>query len=134
METITIQSTKKDQLVDITKNIKELVKLSGIKSGVCYMYVPHATAALTINENADPNILTDMTDCLDRLIPSGMWRHDALDQNASAHIKSSIIGPSQTVPVHEGKLHLGTWQNIFLCEFDGPRAERKIVVQIIEGK
>jgi secondary thiamine-phosphate synthase enzyme len=134
MDVITIQTSKKEQLLDITKKVQELVKLSKVKSGICHLYVPHATAALTINENADPNIQTDILDCLDRLIPSGMWKHDALDQNASAHIKTSIFGASESVPIDKGELFLGAWQNIFLCEFDGPRAERTIVVKILEGR
>lgn len=93
------------------------------------MFVPHATAAVTINENADPNIGEDLQEALGKLIPEGIWRHDRIDDNAAAHIKAAIIGPSETVPVKNGKLVLGTWQSIMLMEFDGPR-ERRVIVQL----
>jgi secondary thiamine-phosphate synthase enzyme len=91
--------------------------------------VPHATAAVAINENADPNIGEDLQEALAKLIPEGVWRHDRIDDNAAAHIKAAIIGPSEMVPVKNGTLLLGTWQSLMLVEFDGPR-ERKVLVQI----
>jgi len=128
MKDIKIRSTKREELIDITKKVEELVK--GIKEGIVFLYVPHATAGITINENYDPNVNEDILEFLRRLIPAGKWKHDKVDNNADAHIKSSIIGVSQAVPVKEGKLLLGRWQSISLCEFDGPR-ERTIILKTI---
>jgi secondary thiamine-phosphate synthase enzyme len=125
----TVSTTKKQELVDITHKIKEIVDGSGVSDGLCNVYVPHATAAIMINENADPNITLDIIDALDKLVPQGKWRHDAIDNNAAAHIKAAVCGPSETIPVKDGKLQLGTWQDIFLCCFDGPR-KRRVVVTI----
>ena len=93
------------------------------------MFVPHATAAVAINENADPNIGEDLQEALAKLIPEGTWRHDRIDDNGAAHIKAAIVGPSETVPVKSGRMVLGTWQGLMLLEFDGPR-ERRVFVQI----
>lgn len=89
-----------------------------------------ATAALMVQENDDPEIATDVLDCLDHLIPAGGWRHDRVDHNGAAHIQAGIIGPSETIPIRAGKLALSTWQNVFLCDFDGPRRVRRILVTI----
>jgi secondary thiamine-phosphate synthase enzyme len=125
----TVSTTKKQELVDITHKVKEIVEKSGIVDGLCNVYVPHATAAIMINENADPNITLDIIDALDTLVPQGKWRHDATCNNAAAYIKAAVCGPSETVPVKDGKLQLGTWQDVFLCCFDGPR-KRRVVVTI----
>ncbi len=127
----TISSDKSQQILDISDSVKRLVAASGVEDGVCNVFVPHATAAITINENADPNVCLDILDALDALVPSGRWRHDRIDNNASAHIKASIIGPSESIPIKGGSLQLGTWQDIFLCDFDGPR-ERRVIVTIIK--
>ncbi|MBW2972634.1 secondary thiamine-phosphate synthase enzyme YjbQ, partial [Candidatus Woesearchaeota archaeon] len=100
------------------------------KDGLCNVYVPHATAAIAINENADPNITLDIIEALDKMVREGGWRHDSIDNNAAAHIKAAIIGPSETVPIENGRLQLGRWQDIFLCCFDGPRKRRIIVTAI----
>lgn len=129
----TVSTSKKQQLIDITQQIEEAVKKSGVKEGLCNVYVQHATAAITINENADPNITLDILDALDKMVKEGGWRHDRIDNNAAAHIKAAIIGPSETIPIKDGKMQLGTWQDLFLCCFDGPR-ERKIKVTVIETR
>ena len=118
--------------MDITEEVKNVVAAAGIASGLCAVYTPHATAAITINENDDPNIGVDFLAALRKLIiEHDGWLHDRVDDNAAAHIKSALIGPSETIPITGGRLVLGTWQNVFLCEFDGPRAERRVVVTVL---
>ena len=113
---------------DVTEQVRAALSAAEIKEGQCTVYTPHATAAVTINENADPNIGTDFLNALRKMVVEhGEWLHDRIDNNAAAHIKASLIGPSETIPISEGKLDLGTWQNIFLCEFDGPRTRTLIV-------
>jgi secondary thiamine-phosphate synthase enzyme len=124
-----IRTGKKQEMVDITDRVSDLVKRSGIGDGMCLVYVPHATAAVVINENADPNVCEDILDSLGGLIPDGKWRHDRIDDNAAAHIKATVLGPSETVPVRSGRLRLGTWQSIMLVELDGPR-ERTVIVEV----
>jgi secondary thiamine-phosphate synthase enzyme len=106
-----------------------MVRQAGVRTGLCVVYVPHATAAVVINENADPNVCQDTLDALGRMVPEGAWRHDRVDNNAAAHIKATILGPSETVPVRDGRLQLGTWQSLMLVEFDGPR-ERTLIVEV----
>lgn len=127
---ITIKSSKRDELIDISNEIDSVLKESQVKEGICFLYVPHATAAIIINENYDPNICDDFTDALKKLIPQGIWRHDSIDSNADSHIKAAICGPSESIPIKEGKLQLGTWQSPMLTEFDGPRS-RKLIIKII---
>ena len=129
-EVISISTSKRQELVDITKKIKVIVKKSGVKEGLCTIFAMHATAAIIINENADPNICLDLIDSLNELVPKGKWRHDKLDGNADARIKSSILGPSETIPIKNNQLQLGTWQAIMLADFDGPR-KRGIIVQVM---
>jgi len=129
-EVISIPTSKRQELVDITKKIEAIVKKSKVKEGLCTIFVMHATAAVIINENADPNICLDLIDSLNELIPKGKWMHDKLDGNADAHIKSSILGPSETIPIKNNQLQLGTWQAIMLADFDGPR-KREIIVQVM---
>ncbi len=129
MTEITLRTGKKQEMVDITDTIQELVAGSGLRDGICLVYVPHATAAVIINENADPNVCKDILDALGRLIPDGTWLHDRIDNNASAHIKASILGPSEAIPVRGGRLRLGTWQSIMLVELDGPRS-RTVDVEV----
>lgn len=134
METMNISTSKKHQLIDISSEIKKIVSKSNIKEGICVIYVPHATAGVTINENADPNIQTDIIKAINKMIPEhDNYLHDSMDNNAAAHIKSSIIGVSKTIPIKNNKLILGTWQDIFFCEFDGPRDSRKIIINIIKN-
>ena len=133
MQTITLSTSKKHELIDITSQVKEIVKNSKVKKGICYIYVPHATAAVTINENADPNIQTDIIKAINKIVPEhDNYLHDSIDNNAAAHIKSTIIGVSTAIPISNGELQLGTWQDIFLCEWDGPRNHRNVIVEIIK--
>lgn len=124
-----VRTRHKHELVDITRQVADIVRESGLAEGICHVYVAHATAAVIINENADPNVCADFLDCLDKLVPHGVWRHDRIDNNAAAHIKAAMLGPSETIPVHAGRLLLGTWQALMLAELDGPR-ERRIVVTV----
>ena len=130
-EIITISTSKKQELIDITDQVNAIVRKSKVKQGLCNVFAMHATAAIIINENADPNICSDTIDALDKIIKEGVWRHDKIDGNAASHIKSTILGPSETIPIKNNSLQLGTWQGVMLFELDGPRRDRKIVVQII---
>lgn len=134
MTTITLSTSKKHQPIDITQEVEDIVDKSKVKEGICFLYVPHATAAITINENADPNIQTDIIKAINKIVPEhDNYLHDNIDNNAAAHIKSTIIGVSKTIPINNGKLQLGTWQDIFFIEFDGPRSNRKVIVEIIKN-
>jgi len=104
---IIVKSNKHNELIDINQKVLDIVNKSKVKEGICNIYVPHATCAVMINENYDPNICLDIIDSLNENIPEGKWRHDKVDNNAAAHIKASIIGPSQTIPIKDGKLMLG---------------------------
>lgn len=130
-EITTISTSKKQELVDITDIVNAIVHKSKVKEGLCNVFAMHATAAIIINENADPNICLDTIDALNSLVEEGVWRHDIIDNNAASHIKSTILGPSETIPIKNGKMQLGTWQAISLFEFDGPRPNRKFVVTIL---
>lgn len=126
-----IKTSEREEIVDITKEVERIVdRASDEDSKACLIYTGHATCAVIINENYDKAVCEDILAFLKKQIPSGVWKHDAVDDNGDAHIKASIIGPSQIVPIHEGKLQLGKWQGIALAEFDGPR-ERKVIVKII---
>jgi secondary thiamine-phosphate synthase enzyme len=127
-----ISSRAHDELIDITTQVTRALADSRVVDGLCHVYVPHATAAIAINENDDPNIGVDVVNALRKLvIEHDGWLHDRIDNNAASHIKAAIIGPSETIPIRGGRLALGTWQNIFLCEFDGPRSGRSVVVTIL---
>ncbi len=128
--TIQIRTTKQRELVDITDAVRDEVRRSGIVDGTCALYAQGATAALMIQENDDPNITLDVLDCLGRLVPSGIWRHDEVDNNGAAHIQAGLVGPSEVLPIRAGRLELSTWQNVFLCDFDGPRQRRTVLVTI----
>ena len=129
-EVISISTSKRQELVDITNKVEAIIKKSKVKDGLCTIFAMHATTAIIINENADPNICLDIIDSLNELIPRGKWRHDKLDGNADAHIKSSILGPSEIIPIKDNRLQLGTWQAVMLADFDGPR-NRKVIVHVI---
>jgi secondary thiamine-phosphate synthase enzyme len=117
------------ELIDVTERVQHLVEQSGVVSGVCHVYVPHTTAGVLVNENADPDILSDFLTTLERLVPwANDYRH--AEGNAAAHIKSTLVGTSQTVPVRGGRLALGRWQGIYFAEFDGPR-ERHLQVTVL---
>ncbi len=125
-----ISTSKKQELIDITDKVNSIIKKSKIESGVCNIFTAHATAAIVINENYDPNICLDLIDALNKLVPAGIWRHDRVDNNADAHIKAAILGPSETIPIKNGILDLGRWQSIMMCELDGPRQNRKVIVTV----
>ena len=129
MAEFVVRTQRTQDMVDITRAVADAVRQSGVADGICLVYVPHATAAVVINENADPNVCEDILEALGRLIPEGRWRHDRIDHNAAAHIKATILGPSETVPVREGRLRLGTWRSLMLVELDGPR-ERSVIVDV----
>lgn len=112
-------NTPREGMVDITRQVQEAVRRSGVQSGVALVFVPHTTAAVTINENADPDVVSDLLRALEALVPRLAYRHG--EGNSPAHLKSSLLGCSQTVPVAAGRLALGTWQGLYFCEFDGPR-------------
>ena len=131
--TINISTKKKEEIVDITSQVEELVKKSRVKEGLCNVFARHATAAISINENWDPALREDLLSLLRKLIPEGIWKHDKIDDNGAAHLKSILLGPSEIIPIKDGKLLLGRWQGIALTEFDGPK-QREIIVQIVEAK
>ncbi len=131
LETITVTTHSRNEMVEITSKVKEIVKKAGVKEGICVLYTPHTTAAITINENADPAVAHDITDFLNKLVPHGAGYKHA-EGNADSHIKSTLVAPSITLIIQGGELVLGTWQGIFFCEYDGPRT-RKVYVKIMEG-
>jgi secondary thiamine-phosphate synthase enzyme len=130
-----ISTTRPCECVDITDRVRAVVRESGIDAGLCHVAVLHATAAVVVNENDDPNIGVDLLSALDRMIPEHPgWLHDRVDNNAAAHIKASILGPAETLPIENGDLLLGTWQGIMLVELDGPRGGRRVAVTLIPGE
>ncbi len=123
MKKISVKSSERIEFIDITSKVNELIEKAGIEEGICYLYVPHTTAAVTINESADPDVVKDIAGQLKELVPSSKnYRHR--EGNADSHIKSSLMGSSVLVFVENGQLKLGTWQGIFFCDFDGPRTRR----------
>jgi secondary thiamine-phosphate synthase enzyme len=130
-ETIRLTTHRDQQLVDITAEVHAVVKRSGIRDGIVHVYAQGATAALMIQENWDESVQEDVIDFLSKQIPKGVWRHDAQDGNGDAHLKAGLVGPSETVPLIDGGLGLSRWQNLFFCEFDGPRRDRRVVVTVI---
>lgn len=132
--TIIISTNTREGLFDITSEVEAIVKQSNSQEGIVNVYVQGATAAIMIQENWDDSVQMDVVNLLKKLIPKGVWLHDAQDGNGDSHLKAGIVGPSETIPIINGKMGLSTWQNIFLCEFDGPRQERRILVTIINNK
>lgn len=130
---IEVSSSQKYQTLDLTEKISQIVAQSSIQQGLCQVFALHATAAITINENWDPNIGKDLQNVLNQLIPQGQWLHDQVDNNGAAHLKAAIIGPSETIPIQNNQIQLGQWQNIILCDFDGPK-KRKIIINIIPSE
>jgi secondary thiamine-phosphate synthase enzyme len=127
---VTVTTQKKTQFIDITSQIQDKVNTQGIKIGLCFVFIPHTTAAITINENADPAVQSDMLNVLNTVIP---WELDYshLEGNSAAHVKSSLVGASEVIAIENGQLDLGTWQGVYFCEFDGPRT-RHIKIKLIE--
>ena len=131
-DTITVATGQRETLVDITDGVKQAVSVSGVRDGIVTVYAQGATAAIMIQENWDESVQTDVVNFLRKIIPKGVWLHDQQDGNGDSHLKAGLVGPSETVPIIDGRLGLSTWQNIFLCEFDGPRSERHIVCTVIK--
>ena len=132
-KTITFSTNRREILVDITAEVNRAVQESGVRNGLVNVYAQGATAAIMIQENWDDSVQTDVVNLLKKLIPHGVWLHDKQDGNGDAHLKAGIVGPSETIPVINGKPGLSTWQNIFFCEFDGPRSNRKVVITVINN-
>lgn len=130
-EVITLATEVREGLVDITGQVRSVVGRSGVDTGIVNVYAQGATAAIMIQENWDESVQADVVSLLRKLIPRGVWLHDAQDGNGDAHLKAGLVGPAETIPLFDGQLGLSTWQNIFFCEFDGPRPERHVVVTII---
>jgi len=130
--TLTVKSKSRTQLIDITPEIQKAVRSSGISEGLCMLYVPHTTAAITINESADPSVASDIMMVLNKIIP---WEagYGHLEGNSPAHIKSTLVGASEVIVIENGSLVLGTWQGIFFCEFDGPRT-RSVLMRLLKGE
>ncbi len=129
---IIVSTSRHNELVDITKEVTEIVDRAKIETGIVNVYVQGATAGIMIQENWDESVQNDVVSLFKKLIPAGVWEHDAQDNNGDSHLKAGIVGPGENIPVINGKMGLSTWQNIFLCEFDGPREERNIVITIFE--
>ena len=126
----TVRTSKRKELVDVTYKVEEIVRESGVKNGICMVFVPHATAAVIANEH-ESGLMQDIINALERIAPSDYpWLHNRIDDNADAHIIASIVGPSRTFPVVNGELVRGTWQNIMIVELDGPRT-RRVVVEVL---
>ena len=126
-----VSTNFRTEMIDITRKVEEIIKDSGINDGIAVIHIPHTTAAVTINENADPDVQHDMTKFMDELVPDKSWfRHG--EGNSDSHIKSSLFGCSQTIIIENGKMVLGTWQGIYFCEFDGPRT-RRILVKVLSA-
>jgi len=129
---ISVFTRSKEVLEEITNRVNDVIHRSGVEEGVCYLYLPHTTAGIIINENADPSVARDILDRLEALVPTrGNYHH--LEGNAPAHIKATLMGLSLAVPIEKGRLALGRWQGVFLCEFDGPR-DRTVLMQVLPSQ
>jgi len=131
-EVIQIETDKQNGLYDITEKVRHIVRSSKVPEGIVNIYVQGATAGIMIQENWDQSVQNDMISLLKKLIPAGVWEHDMQDNNGDSHLKAGLVGPGETMPIINGEMGLSTWQNIFLCEFDGPRTKRTIVVTVIK--
>lgn len=130
---IKVSSRSRTELVDITTDVRHIVRNSGVKDGVCHIFALHTTAAITINEGADPDVQRDIIAFLNKMVPvSFPFTHG--EGNSDAHVKSTLVGASEAVIIEDGELLLGTWQAIYFCEFDGPRSNRKVAVRIAAGE
>jgi secondary thiamine-phosphate synthase enzyme len=132
IQTFQVITKQHTELIDITHDVQEAVKKTGVAEGICFIFIPHTTGGITINENEDPNVSKDIVTELNKLVPShDQYQH--LEGNSPAHIKASLVGFSQIIFIKSGKLALGTWQGIFFCEFDGPR-NRKVYVKVVRAE
>ena len=130
-ELLTFATKCREELIDLTPHVKGLLHRSGVRNGLASVYAQGATGAIMIQENWDDSVQRDVIHLLQKLIPRGVWLHDQQDGNGDAHLKAGLVGPSETIPIIEGELGLSTWQNIFFCEFDGPRRSRKVLVTLL---
>ena len=128
---IHLTTQRREELVDITAQVAAIVKASGVRQGVAAVYAQGATAALMIQENWDESVQTDVVNLLRQLIPRGVWLHDEQDGNGDAHLKAGLVGPSEVIPIMDGELGLSRWQNLFFCEFDGPRRDRRVICTVL---
>ena len=133
-ETITLQTKQREELIDITEAVRAILRDSRMHNGILHLYAQGATVAMMIQGNWDDSVQQDVVNLLRKLIPPGVWLHDAQDNNGDAHLKAGLVGPSETIPVIDGQLGLSRWQNIFFCEFDGPRSERRVVVTLVPDR
>jgi secondary thiamine-phosphate synthase enzyme len=132
-EEISVSSESREEFVDITRSVENIVKKSGAREGFCIVYVPHTTAGVTVNENADPSVCRDILGMLSRLAPRDDPHYRHSEGNSDSHIKSALVGFSHMIPIHDSRLTLGTWQGVFFCEFDGPR-RRSVFVSVVSAK
>ena len=132
MAEIEVRTSTRTGLVPITDGVRNAIRDSGVANGICTVFVPHTTAAVTINENADPTVPRDILHVIDRIIPFDETGYGHAEGNSAAHIKASLFGSSESIPIQDGRLVLGTWQGIYFCEFDGPRT-RKVHIKILPG-
>ena len=130
-DTLALRSRQREELIDITSRVADVVARSGVRQGLASVYAQGATAAIMIQENWDASVPQDVVALLRKLIPRGVWLHDEQDGNGDAHLKAGLVGPSETIPVIDGKLGLSTWQGIFFCEFDGPRTQRTVICTVV---
>jgi len=128
---ITLRTDSRCGLYDITGRVRDIIKESKVINGIASVYARGSTSAIMIQENWDDSVQTDVITLLGKMIPSGIWQHDHQDNNGDAHLKAGLVGPSETIPIIEGNAGLSTWQNIFFCEFDGPRNQREVVVTVL---
>ncbi|MFW5663427.1 MAG: secondary thiamine-phosphate synthase enzyme YjbQ [bacterium] len=130
-QSVFVTTHAREGLYDITRQVEEVVSSASVTTGLVNVYVRGATAGIMIQENWDDSVQTDVVNLLRKLIPKGVWKHDSQDGNGDSHLKAGIVGPQETIPVLKGKMALSTWQNIFLCEFDGPRDRREVLITIL---
>ena len=133
-QVIQISTSDRNGLYDITPEVKRIVAASKVRNGLVNVYAQGATAAIMIQENWDQSVQNDVVTLLRKLIPPGVWEHDRQDNNGDAHLKAGLVGPQETIPIVNGEIGLSTWQNIFFCEFDGPRSQRNIQVTVMKGE
>jgi secondary thiamine-phosphate synthase enzyme len=133
-EIVEFATQHREQLVDITAQVAAVLERSGVRQGLVAVYAQGATAGIMIQENWDESVQTDVIHLLRKLIPHGVWLHDQQDGNGDAHLKAGLVGPSETIPIIDGRLGLSRWQNIFFCEFDGPRRQRRVICTVLAEK
>ena len=130
---IKVATKQHSELVDITEQVRDFVRETEVGTGIINVYVQGATAGIMIQENWDDSVQNDVITLFNKMVPAGVWQHDAQDNNGDSHLKAGIVGPGETIPLINGKMGLSTWQNIFLCEFDGPRNERSVVLTLCKS-